>query len=100
MRLKIPPTFARTLRSTNAIESMIEICRDSLDQGEAVAGRRDGTALVRSGHGRGRQAVPRGERLPPPPALRKTLDAYVAAGVRGANCTQAVLAEPYVDTSA
>ena len=28
MRLKVPPTLARTLRSTNTIESMIEICRD------------------------------------------------------------------------
>jgi transposase-like protein len=27
-RLKVPPTLARSLRSTNAIESMIEICRD------------------------------------------------------------------------
>lgn len=27
-RLQVPPTLARTLRSTNAIESMIEICRD------------------------------------------------------------------------
>ncbi len=27
-RLSVPPTLARTLRSTNAIESMIEICRD------------------------------------------------------------------------
>jgi putative transposase len=27
-RLGVPPTFAQTLRSTNAIESMIEICRD------------------------------------------------------------------------
>ncbi len=27
-RLGAPPTLARTLRSTNAIESMIEICRD------------------------------------------------------------------------
>jgi putative transposase len=27
-RLGVPPTLARTLRSTNAIESMIEICRD------------------------------------------------------------------------
>ncbi len=26
-RLGVPPTLARTLRSTNAIESMIEICR-------------------------------------------------------------------------
>jgi hypothetical protein len=28
MRLGVPPTLARTLRSTNAVESMIEICRD------------------------------------------------------------------------
>ncbi len=27
-RLRVPPTLARSLRSTNAIESMIEICRD------------------------------------------------------------------------
>ncbi len=27
-RLAVPPTLARTLRSTNAIEGMIEICRD------------------------------------------------------------------------
>jgi len=27
-RLGVPPTLARTLRSTNAIESMIKICRD------------------------------------------------------------------------
>jgi putative transposase len=28
LRLGIPPTLARTLRSTNCVESMIEICRD------------------------------------------------------------------------
>ena len=28
LRLGVPPTLARTLRSTNAIESMISICRD------------------------------------------------------------------------
>jgi transposase-like protein len=27
-RLGVPPTLARTLRSTNSVESMIEICRD------------------------------------------------------------------------
>lgn len=26
--LGVPPTLARTLRSTNAIESMISVCRD------------------------------------------------------------------------
>ncbi len=29
LRLGVPPTLARTLRSTNAIESMISICRDT-----------------------------------------------------------------------
>jgi putative transposase len=28
LRLNVPPTLARTLRSTNCVESMIEICRD------------------------------------------------------------------------
>jgi transposase-like protein len=28
LRLAVPPTLARTMRSTNAIESMISICRD------------------------------------------------------------------------
>jgi putative transposase len=28
VRLGVPPTLARTLRSTNPIESMIEICRE------------------------------------------------------------------------
>src|ERR1039457_2243879 len=28
LRLQVPPTLARTLRSTNPIESMIEICRE------------------------------------------------------------------------
>jgi putative transposase len=28
LRLGVPPTLARTLRSTNCVESMIEICRD------------------------------------------------------------------------
>jgi hypothetical protein len=29
LRLDLPPTLARTPRSTNAMESMISICRDS-----------------------------------------------------------------------
>jgi hypothetical protein len=36
------------------------------DQREALAGRPDGTAVVRGGDGRGVQAVPPGQRLPPP----------------------------------
>jgi len=51
-RLGVPPTLARTLRSTNSIESMIEICRPRR-QRQALAGRADGAALDRCGHERG-----------------------------------------------
>ena len=43
-RLGVPPTLARTLRSTNAIESMIEICRDHASN---VKRWRDGTMALR-----------------------------------------------------
>ncbi len=43
-RLGVPPTLARTLRSTNAIESMIEICRDHSTN---VKRWRDGTMALR-----------------------------------------------------
>jgi putative transposase len=43
-RLGVPPTLARTLRSTNAIESMIEICRD---HGSNVKRWRDGQMALR-----------------------------------------------------
>jgi transposase-like protein len=44
LRLEVPPTLARTLRSTNAIESMISICRD---HSENVKRWRDGTMALR-----------------------------------------------------
>ena len=43
-RLEVPPTLARTLRSTNTIESMIEICRDHSSN---VKRWRDGTMVLR-----------------------------------------------------
>jgi transposase-like protein len=43
-RLGVPPTLARTLRSTNAVESMIEICRDHATN---VKRWRDGTMALR-----------------------------------------------------
>lgn len=43
-RLGVPPTLARTLRSTNAIESMLEICRD---HSANVKRWRDGTMVLR-----------------------------------------------------
>jgi len=44
LRLNVPPTLARTLRSTNAIESMISICRDHASN---VQNWRDGTMALR-----------------------------------------------------
>jgi putative transposase len=44
LRLGIPPTLARTLRSTNAVESMIEICRE---HAKNVKRWRDGTMALR-----------------------------------------------------
>jgi putative transposase len=44
VRLSVPPTLARTLRSTNPIESMIEICRE---HSRNVKRWRDGTMALR-----------------------------------------------------
>jgi len=44
LRLDVPPTLARTLRSTNSIESMIEICRE---HSKNVKRWRDGTMALR-----------------------------------------------------
>jgi putative transposase len=44
LRLDVPPTLARTLRSTNAIESMLSICRE---HAKNVKRWRDGTMALR-----------------------------------------------------
>jgi hypothetical protein len=44
LRLEVPPTLARTLRSTNAVESMISICRE---HSANVTRWRDGTMALR-----------------------------------------------------
>ena len=44
LALGVPPTLARTLRSTNSIESMIGICRD---HSRNVKNWRDGTMALR-----------------------------------------------------
>jgi hypothetical protein len=46
LRLGVPPTLARIPRSTNPVESLIEICREHSKNVKA-AGRHDGAALVR-----------------------------------------------------
>jgi putative transposase len=75
--LGVPPTLARTLRSTNSIESMISICRDHTAN---VKRWRDGQMALRwvaAGMG---QAVKQFRRVNGHlhlPALRATLDATV-----------------------
>jgi hypothetical protein len=58
----VPPTLARTLRSTNSIESMIEICRDHAANARALAGRAGGCLITQGRrpklHG-GRDNLPR-----------------------------------------
>jgi len=81
MRLKVPPTLARTLRSTNAIESMIEIARDHASN---VKRWRDGEMALRwcaAGMGEAAKQFRRVNGFLHLPWLRTALDAYVATGV-------------------
>jgi putative transposase len=80
-RLGVPPTLARTLRSTNSIESMIEICRD-----HAVNVKRwqDGQMVLRwiaAGMGEARRQFRRVNGYLSLPALRATLDQRIATAV-------------------
>jgi putative transposase len=68
LRLGIPPTLARTLRFDQRHRVNDLHLSGSREQRQALAPRRDGAALVRRRDGRGRQAVPPGQR-PPAPAL-------------------------------
>jgi hypothetical protein len=80
-RLGVPPTLARTLRSTNAIESMIEICRDHSSN---VKRWRDGQMVLRwcaAGMLEASKQFRRVNGFMHLPALRKALDAHVAGTV-------------------
>jgi putative transposase len=84
LRLDVPPTLARTLHSTNPVESMIEICRE---HAKNVKRWRDGTMALRwcaagmleAGHQfrrvNGHMHLPR---------LRAALDRHFAENVSGA----------------
>jgi putative transposase len=77
-RLGVPPTLARTLRSTNAIESMIEICRDHAAN---VKRWRDGQMVLRwvaAGMGEARQQFRRVNGYLHLSALRVALDATIS----------------------
>jgi transposase-like protein len=76
-RLGVPPTLGRTLRSTNAIESMIEICRDHSTN---VKRWRDGHMALRwcaAGMGEAAKQFRRVNGHLHLPALRRALDAQI-----------------------
>jgi len=78
LRLGVPPTLARTLRSTNAIESMIEICRD---HSANVKNWSSGTMALwwcAAGMGEAAKQFRRVNGHLHLPALRQALDAEVA----------------------
>src|SRR5215218_3602729 len=77
LRLGVPPTLARTLRSTNSIESMIEICRDHAAN---VKRWQDGQMVLRWVAAGMREAATQFRRVNGYlhlPALRAALDATV-----------------------
>lgn len=80
-RLGVPPTLARTLRSTNAIESMIEICRDHSSN---VKRWRDGQMALRwcaAGMGEAAKQFRRVNGHLHLGALRRALDAHTTGTV-------------------
>ena len=81
-RLGVPPTLARTLRSTNTIESMIEICRDHAAN---VKRWQDGQMVLRwtaAGMGEAAKQFRRVNGYLHLPALRVALDQTVAVSHR------------------
>jgi putative transposase len=78
IRLGVPPTLARTLRSTNSIESMIAICRDHAAN---VKRWQDGQMVLRwiaAGMGEAAKQFRRVNGYLHPPALRSALEATIA----------------------
>ena len=79
IRLGVPPTLARTLRSTNSIESMIAICRDHAAN---VKRWQDGQMVLRwiaAGMGEATKQFRRVNGYLHLPALRVALDQTIAA---------------------
>jgi transposase-like protein len=80
-RLGVPPTLARTIRSTNAVESMIEICRDHSTN---VKRWRDGQMALRwcaAGMGEAAKQFRRVNGYLHLPALRDAIERYVVGTV-------------------
>jgi len=86
LRLDVPPTLARTLRSTNAIESMLSICRD---HSRNVKRWRDGQMALRwcaAGMVEASKQFRRVNGHLHLPNLRASLERHVAAEAVGADC--------------
>jgi putative transposase len=81
VRLGVPPTLARTLRSTNSVESMIEICRDHAAN---VKCWQDGQMVLRwiaAGMSEARKQFRRVNGHLHLPALRVALDQTIATDI-------------------
>jgi len=86
LRLDVPPTLARTLRSTNAVESMISISRE---HSRNVKRWRDGQMALRwcaAGMVEASKQFRRVNGHMHLPALRASLERHVAAETVGADC--------------
>lgn len=86
LRLDVPPTLARTLRSTNAIESMISISRD---HARSVKRWRDGQIALRwcaAGMVEASKQFRRVNGHLHLPALRASLQRHLATGGVGGDC--------------
>jgi putative transposase len=86
LRLDVPPTLARTLRSTNAVESMISTSRD---HARNVKHWRDGQMALRWCAAGMLEASKQFRRVNGHlhlPALRASLERHVAPETVGANC--------------
>ena len=86
LRLDVPPTLARTLRSTNAVESMISISRD---HSRNVKRWRDGQMALRwcaAGMVEASKQFRRVNGHLHLPALRTALERHVGAETVGADC--------------
>ena len=82
LALDVPPTLARTLRSTNAIDSMIEICRE---HAKNVKRWRDGMMAIRwcaAGMLEAKKQFRRVNGYLHLPALRTALERSVSEGIR------------------
>jgi len=86
LRLDLPPTLARTLRSTNAVESMISICRDHSRNVKRWRGGQMALRWCAAGMVEASKQFRRVNGHLHLPALRAALERHVAAETVGADC--------------